>query len=163
MATFSIKIPDNSFIPHEFDARQYTYPRIFSSTWQIILHFHLLSSFYLLSPTWNRGWTSGGVSNLLQLPNLSLVPLVRRNFRWTNEVTLFQPSLRSLVKIYRITVLISGRRKPKPWPSITVRPDDIHSISYLVTLNVSLLRLNPYYNLCIYIYFNIYFKFNIYY
>lgn len=24
MATFSIKIPDNSLIPHEFDARQYT-------------------------------------------------------------------------------------------------------------------------------------------
>lgn len=100
----------------------------------------------------HRGWTtSGGVSNLLQLQNLSLVPLVWRNFRWTNEVTLFQPLVRSLVKIYRITVLISGRRNPKSWPSITTRSDDIHSISYLITLNISLLCLNPHYNLCIYI------------
>lgn len=111
MATFPIKIPDHSFIPHEFNTHipEYFHQRDKSSN-----HFHLLSStlVHLLSSTWNRGWTSGGVSNLLQLPNLSLVPLVRRNFRWTNEVTLFQPSVRSLVKIYRITVLISGRRKP---------------------------------------------------
>lgn len=83
MAMFSIKTPHHPFIDirisEYFHKRDKSFPSSF---------------FDARSPSLiHVKQEVNGVSNLLQLPNLSLVPLVRRNFRWTNEVTLFQPSV----------------------------------------------------------------------